>query len=692
MRSVAACGRAVSGFVVRLWRRRWFRATRAVAVVVAGAVFIAAGWFYSSVELPEDPLVPQASALYYADGQTVLARVGVDNRTDVRIEQVPMPVRHAVLAAEDRTFYSHYGVAPRGMMRAGWAAASGGTLQGASTISQQYVRNAFLTQDRTAERKAKEVVLALKVERRYSKDELLRRYLNTIYFGRGAYGIEAAAQAYFGVSTERLSVEQGAVLAAVIKDPWNFDPAVDPHAAQNRWKWILGAMADAGWARADQVQAARYPSVLPPGSPAGSGPVGLVVDQVERELAKRGVPPQVLRTGGLKVVTTIDAQAQTAADNAVAATLAGQPAELQTALVAVEPSTGAVRAYYGGKRGRGFFDDAAAPRPPASTFKPIVLAEGLRQGIAYRSKWNGTSPMIFPGRNGVPLHNHADIQCPSCTLEESMVESLNTPFYALAEKVGAAKVAELARDLGVPPDYAGQPTLVDATGEPTPGRTRPDVAIGRYPVAPVDLATVYATFAAGGVRTDRHMVTSVSGLDGRRWYTASPTSRRVLPAEVVADVTTVLASVVAKTAPLPARAAAGKTGSQQWQNTDDSQDAWMAGYTAELAAVVWIGRASPGPIRDAAGNAINGDTLPAALWRRFLNDALTGRRATPLPRPAGVGSADLGNAPREPANEEADDKPGTDAPSDRRTGKPSVPPPVKASPSAPGKPDRGKGN
>ena len=175
----------LSGFLSRLWRRRWFRVTGAVAAVVTVAVIVAAGWFYSSVTLPQEPTVPQASVLYYADGQTVLARVGVENRTDVRIDQVPKVLRDAVLAAEDRAFYSHHGVAPRGIARAGWAAVADGASQGASTITQQYVRNAYLTQERTAERKAKEFVLALKVERRYSKDELLERYLNTIYYGRG---------------------------------------------------------------------------------------------------------------------------------------------------------------------------------------------------------------------------------------------------------------------------------------------------------------------------------------------------------------------------------------------------------------------------------------------------------------------------------------------------------------------------
>jgi membrane peptidoglycan carboxypeptidase len=635
---------------LRRWRRRWrWRGLRRWSAAIAGVVLALTGGaavFVDSVTLPPQPVVPQASTLYYSDGHTVLARVGITDRTDVSLASVPEPVRLAVLAAEDRDFYGESAISLRGVLRAIGADAFGTGSEGASTITQQYVRNAFLTQDRTASRKAKEAALAIKVEHRYPKNEILERYLNTVYFGRGAYGIQAAADAYFGVTVDRLTVRQGAVLAALIKDPWGFDPAVDPGAAKDRYRWILGAMVSLHWADSSVLDD-PYPAVADqsPSTQALSGPLGLVVDAVESELAAKGISRQTLRTAGLRVVTTIDAGAERSAIDRTTTMLAGQPFGLHAALVAEDPQTGGVVAYYGGDEGSGYFDDARAPRPPASTFKPIVLAQALRQNISAQSRWDGSAPRLFPDRYGVPLVNHAGLECADCTLAQAMVESLNTSYYAVAERVGPARVAALAHTMGVPARYGSTPTLVDTKGDPAPGRTRADIALGRYPVAPTDLATVYATFAAGGVRPAQHVVATVN--DGtKRWYTAARQSQRVVDATVAADVTNVLAGVVEADGTVPGHPAAGKTGTQQYLNTADNQDAWMAGYTPQLAAVVWLGRATPSPIRDISGKPIEGDGLPEALWRQFLSDALAGRPAAALPPPAHLGRTGVGDARR----------------------------------------------
>lgn len=630
------------------WRRRLRRGLHRALVVLVTQVCAAAGvvgWYASTVELPADPTGPQASTLYYRDGTTVLARVGVADRTDVPLDRVPEHARRAVLAAEDRSFYDHHGVSPRGLARAAWTNVVRSSGQGASTITQQYVRNAFLTQERTASRKAREVVLAVKLERRYGKDEILARYLNTVYFGRGAYGIAAAAQAYFGTDVDRLTLEQAAVLAAVVKDPWNLDPAVGAAAARTRWLWVLDSMAELGWATRQAVAAARYPEIRPRSALPASvpGALGPAVDAIERELAEHGIPPQALHTAGLRVVTTLDANAQAAATDAVARALRGQPTELRAALVAVDPATGGVRAYYGGDSGRGYLDLAATPRPPASTFKPVVLAEGLRQGISMHSLWDGSSPRMFTDRHGVPLSNRDGLRCPACPLDEAMVASLNTPYYALAQKVGPARVRALAIDLGIASTYDGVATLVDQPGDPTPGRPRADLALGRYPVTPADLASVYATFAADGVRTTRHLVDTVTGPD-QTWYRDTQRPVRVLSPAVAADVTDVLARVVARTGPIVDRPAAGKTGTQQWADTSDNQDAWMAGYTPQLAAVVWVGRLAPAPIRTTTGTPVRGEGLPAHAWAHFLTSALRGEAAVPLPGPADVGSVHAGDA------------------------------------------------
>jgi membrane peptidoglycan carboxypeptidase len=595
----------------------------------------AAEAYVESVPLPGAPPQPEASVLYYRDGHTILARVGTTDHSDVPLSSVPLAVRRAVLTAEDRDYYDHPGVSLRGVLRAAVADAKGAH-EGASTITQQYARNAFLTQNVTVDRKLREFALAVTLERRYTKDQILERYLNTIYFGRGAYGIAAAAHAYFGITPDRLTFAQGAVLAAVIKDPYHFDPAVDAVDARYRWDWIVSSARALGWVSADDV---GYPVT----QRAVSGPNGLIVDQVEQELVAHGITSQELHTKGLSVVTTLDPVAQQSALDVVGARLRAEPAGLQAALVAVDPATGGVRAYYGGNRGSGYFDYAAAIHPAASTFKPIVLAAALRAGIGYQSRWDGSSPRVFTDREGVPLKNHGDLQCPDCTLEKSMVDSLNTPFYAVTERIGAEKVRATAVQLGIADRYAGQKSMVDVKGDPRPGKTRAEIAIGRYPVSPGDLASVYATFAGGGIRHDRHFVQSVTGASP---YTEPVHGTAVLKAEIAADVSTVLQAVVRGDHVTPGRPAAGKTGTQQWGNTKDNQDAWMAGYTPDLATAVWLGKAVPGPLRDRNGEAIQGDTLPAKLWQDFTSAALHGQPAESLPPPAHVGRADVGDAGR----------------------------------------------
>jgi membrane peptidoglycan carboxypeptidase len=605
--------------------------------------------YIASVVLPAAPLTPQASTLYYRDGRTILGRVGVTDHSDVPLSAVPLSVRRAVLSAEDRTYYEHSAVSLRGVLRASVADVNGDE-QGASTITQQYARTAYLAQSFSVGRKAKEFAYAVKLERRYTKNEILERYLNLIYFGRGAYGIAAAAHAYFGIAPQQLTAAQGAVLAAVIKDPRNYDPAVDERAARSRWNWIIAGEVAQHWLSKADAAALRYPDVLARSAQteAMSGPNGLVMDQVERELNAHGISSQDLHTKGLTVVTTLDPVAQQAALTLVPAAVKAQPNGLHAALVALDPSNGAVRAYYGGDHGTGFFDDAEAPRPPASTFKPIVLAVGMQHGVSYLSRWDGSSPQIFPDRNGTLLNNRQDLQCPNCTLEEAMVQSLNTPYYALAQQFGAAQVRAMALKLGVSASYQGVPSMVDLKGDPWPGRTRADIAIGRYPVSPADVASVYATFAAGGVRSTRYFVQSVTAADGVTLLTAKPERTAALDPKIVADVSTVLQSVVAKDGSVPGRPAAGKTGTQQWGNTRDNQDAWMAGYTPQLATAVWMGRSVPGPIKDASGNPIAGDTVPMQLWREFLQSALDGQTPAKFPAAAHVGRTDTGNVGHNP--------------------------------------------
>ncbi|AGL18986.1 transglycosylase domain-containing protein [Actinoplanes sp. N902-109] len=630
--------------LIRRWRwlPRWCRRTVAALAVLSVALVVAGAGYVAGVDLPPEPAPPQASVLYYRDGHTVLARIGTTDRTDITLDKVPVPVRQAFLAAEDRGFYDHFGVSVRGLARALWTNIAHDSGQGASTITQQYVRNAYLTQDRTVSRKSKEAALALKVEHRYSKDQILERYLNTIYFGRGAYGIEAAARAFFGTGVDHLNASQGAVLAAMVKDPTRGDPAVDAAWAKDRWAWILRSMSEQGWLAPDAAAQLPYPAVATQSVTANtiSGPTGLITDRVEDELVRAGISRQQIRIGGLRVVTTIDATAQSEATAAIGTALKGQPKQLRSALVAVDPADGGVRAYYGGDRGRGYFDDAVAARPPASTFKPLVLAAAEERDISFASLYNGTSPRLFPDRGGAPLYNQGNLQCPICPLDTAMVYSLNTPYYALAQQIGADNVRGLAHRLGVPEAYGKQKTLVDAKGEPRPGQTRSDIALGRYPVTPADMATVYATLASGGRRTARHFIGKVTTAGGTLLYKAGTSAERVMSGDVAADVGTVLAKVVDHNGTVPGLPAAAKTGSQQWADSTDSSDAWTAGWAPGLAAVVWVGREQPGPIRTKDGDAINGDGMPYEIWQKFLAGALRGQPARAMAGPAMVGRRD----------------------------------------------------
>ncbi|MEV6343811.1 transglycosylase domain-containing protein [Actinoplanes sp. NPDC051851] len=621
----------------KIRRRRLLAPAAAVLVFWSAGAAAAAEAYIESVPVPVASPQPQASVLYYRDGTTVLARLGATDHSDVPLTAVSPDLRHAVLAAEDRDFYGHAGVSARGVLRAAVADVRGGR-QGASTITQQYARTAFLSQEVSVDRKARELALAVNLERQLGKDQILERYLNSIYFGRGAYGIAAAAYAYFRTTPDRLDFAQSAVLASVIKDPWGFDPDHDATAARQRWDWIVAAADAQGWVSAAAV---RYPTV-PTAEPAVAGPAGLIADQVEQELARSGITSAQLHTEGLTVVTTLDAAAEQAAVASVANALAGQPKGLEAALVAVDPETGGVRAYYGGALGSGYFDYAGTLHPAASTFKPIVLAAALARNISYLSRWDGSSPRLFPSR-GVPLRNHDGLQCPDCTLKKAMVDSLNTPFYAVTDQIGAGYVRDTAIRMGIPATYDGHASMVDLPGEATPGKTRADIAIGRYPVTTGDLATVYATLAAGGVRHTRHFVQSVNALPD---YDEPVDGERTLDAAVAADVSTVLQAVVTGHGISPGRPAAAKTGTQQYLETRQNQDAWTAGYTPDLATAVWMGRATPAPIKDKHGTAISGETLPSEIWQQFTHRALLGSPTGALPAAAHLGRTDVGDAGR----------------------------------------------
>ena len=328
-------------------RRRWLKIalSAALGLILLFGVFVGVVYASTTVPDPKSVVSAQTTVVYYADGTTEMARLGSQNRTNVTLDQIAEPAREAVLAAENRSFYSDPGISFTGITRAAWNNVSGGSTQGGSTITQQYVKNAFLTQDQTFSRKFKELFLAIKLDNNYSKDAILENYLNTIYFGRGAYGIEAAANTFFGVPASRLTAQQGAVLAVLIRNPSNNDPEANPDGAKKRWDKVLDAMVQEGWLSSADRKASAYPPVLPKaGSSLGipQGPEGLVAAQAIRELEAKGYTEQQIRAGGLRITTTVDPNAQKAAVTAVNDVMQDEPQNLRQSLVAVDPRTGAV--------------------------------------------------------------------------------------------------------------------------------------------------------------------------------------------------------------------------------------------------------------------------------------------------------------------------------------------------------------
>jgi membrane peptidoglycan carboxypeptidase len=621
-------------------RRRRLKIAAGILFGMFVLVGVFVGVVYASTEVPSPDSFQnkQTTIVYYQDGTTEMARLGEEDRTNVKLADVSEAARNAVLAAENRNFYSDPGISFTGIVRAAWNNLTGGSTQGGSTITQQYVKNAYLTADQTLSRKFQELFLAIKLDNNYSKDDILENYLNTIYFGRGAYGIESAANTYFGVHASDLTPEQGAVLAVLIRSPSNYDPAENAEGAQDRWGLVLDGMVQEGWVDAGERAAMKYPEVREKkGSDLGipSGPQGLIVQRALAELRAMGYTDQQLEAGGLKITTTINRSWQHAAQVSVNDVMKGEDKELRQALVALDPRTGAVRAYYGGKSGVGT-DYARAYRQPGSSMKPYVLATALGQGIGVDARRDGSSPQKFDDREA-PVRNSGGASCPACTLREAMTRSLNTTFYGLAYEVGPPVVAETTRKVaGLPEKWQGG--FLDGKTSLTSsenGTTGSSIGIGEYEMRPIDQAHGFATFANNGVERDTFFVRKVVDSSGKvlldRKRVGNP--EQAVSKEVAHDVTYALTDVAAYSHRSldGGRPVAAKTGTQGLDDVNNS-DAWIVGYTPSISTSVWIGKDSPqDPIINAEGGIIYGSGLPGEIWQNFMNQVLDGTEVEPLP-------------------------------------------------------------
>jgi membrane peptidoglycan carboxypeptidase len=576
------------------------------ATAVLGPLFaFAVGYLAFSVPNPDDAVNNQVALVSYADGSPLARLVPEEgNRIKVPLEQVPLHVRHAVLAAEDRSFYSNPGFDLTGIVRAAWNQLRGGE-GGGSTITQQFVKKALVGDEQTLWRKYKEVVLAVKISQERSKDEILADYLNTIYLGRGAYGIQSAAQAYFRKDVQELTPTEGALLAGLIQSPSRWDPAVSPERAVERWTFVLDGMLAQGWLAPAERAGAQFPQTAARRSLQGGVPTdsrGHIVTAVTAELEELGFTEQNIAQEGLRITTTVDPRRQQLAVDAAHAALEGQPVNLRSAMVAIDPGTGGVLAYYGGDNGLGL-DYAQVRKLAGSTFKPFVVLAGL-----LREPPVGLGE-VFDGEELPGLRNASGADCDECDLKQAMTVSNNVVFHTLARQVGPEAVAEAARAAGITAPLE----------DPTAG-----IALGNKEVSALELASAYATIAAGGVWRQPHLVESVVTTDDRVLYDAATEGERRFPERVARNVVEAMLNVAENDdLALPGgRPVAAKTGTVQSRFEGENNDAWMSGFTPSLASAVWMGTDMNSPIRTARGTPIQGSSLPGDVWREFMGEAL----------------------------------------------------------------------
>jgi penicillin-binding protein 1A len=608
-------------------RRRRIRKLRFLALTLVLTLVASVSFVYGLVsaiasELPQlepgkEHRPERIGYIYASDGKTVLAVLrGSESRIVVRSEEIAPVVKQAIVAVEDRRFWEHRGVDIQGMARALWADVQHKkVVQGGSTITQQFIKNQYTADDQTVSRKLKEAALAWQLEQQWSKDRILTAYLNTIYFGNGAYGIEMASRVYFGKHADELTLEEAALLTGIPANPGAYDPAANPRAAKARRATVLRLMLQQGLIGPkdfDRAAEARLPKRKDIGLPGSRRRVGYFAEYVKQQLLPYYGSSKVFG-GGLRVYTSIDLELQQLARDSIGQWL-GEPGSPGAALVAIDPRDGRVLAMVGG---RGFsksqFNLAVqGQRQTGSAFKPFVLATALEQGIAPQTVFESEPTVINLGDKLWSIENYEGSYLGSIDIVDATVHSDNAVYAQLTAQVGPANVARTARKLGV---------------------TRPlddyfAIGLGVEAVSPLEMARAFSTFAANGARVDGSVLGNVPRAvlrveDGNRVDSNDAVQKQVMDANNAAHLTSILQGVVedgtGERAQLGDRPAAGKTGT-----TENYGDAWFVGYTPQLAVAVWVGypnRLTP-MLTEFEGEEVAGGTYPALIWRSFMKRAL----------------------------------------------------------------------
>ena len=620
------------------WRRwaiptlKWGSLAFLALLVIGGAGVV---WAYNTTSIPQpnDLANAQTSIVYYADGKTEMARFSVTegNRESVPLSKVPKDVQEAHLAAEDRSFYTNNGISIPGILRAVKTSVTGENQVGGSTITQQYVKNYFLTQDRTISRKAKEILISVKIDSQMSKDQILENYLNTIYYGRGASGIQSAARTYFGKDVSKLSVGEGAVLASMMNAPEMYDPANGAKAQQNlenRYSWVLDGMVSQGWiSPTERAKWTKLPKILPrKAASQGSGPTGYITAEVRKELKAQGLSEKDIDQGGLRITTTIDKKAQDAAIKAMKDNL---PDKVHGGLVAIKPGDGAVVAMYGGAdyAKSQWNTSTQAILQAGSNFKPFAVLAAVRDGISTKTQFDGDSPQKF---QDVTINNFGHRSYGKVDIRRMIGRSINTAFVALNEKMGPAKTKQAAIDAGIPANTSGLGT--DLTN--VLGTSSPHV---------IDMASAYSTIASQGTRSKPYFVRKVTATTSDFTYEAKPQTKRAFDKDVTADTTDALTYTVKPGGTATKlqglnRPVAGKTGT-----SEENRSIWFSGFVPQLAVSIGMykpdANGNPTTMTDSEGYNLTGGTIPADIFMEFMQPVLQGVEPLPFPARAGVGDS-----------------------------------------------------
>ena len=599
------------------------RIGRGILFTFLGLIIAGLGTFlvaYAALTVPQADQVAlaQTTTVYYADGTTEMGRMSQVNRKIIDASTLPDYVAHAVVASEDRTFYTNSGVDLKGIGRALVNNIRGGARQGASTLTQQYVERYYVGETTGYVGKAKEAILALKINREQSKDQIIGNYLNTIYFGRGAYGIEAASQAYFGHEAKDLTLSEAAMIAGIIPAPSAWDPAVDEEKARSRWTRVINLMVEDGWISQADANAAEFPKTIDPdtlGGPTMEGPTGYLMEQIRTELAQEGgFTADQLATGGYRIISTIDKEKQ---DQAVEAaeymyTVRGWNEDsMHVALTSLDPATGEIVAEYGGKdylkrQQNGATQDIMAA---GSTFKPFALIAHAEQGGSIYDTYDGSSPKTFSGL-ARPVSNDSGVSWGRQNLVNATKNSINTVFVGLNQEVGSATTKQVAVELGIPEDTNGlDDSLLNVLGFAAPHN--------------IDLAHAYSTIASGGQRTTPHIVREVQNSDGSKVFQTTVNPKQVFDTKTMSTVLPALQAVTASGGTAEAAAvlkqdSGGKTGTSEEQKT-----AQFVGFTPSLVTAVSMYQldenGSPVSLTNIGGlGQFHGGDWPVTVWVRYM--------------------------------------------------------------------------